>query len=247
MTGFPENPPTIVLPAIGDSGTGMHMAIGILAALQQRHQTGRGQHVEVSMQDAVVNLIRVSLRDHQRNGGVLPRSGNQLGHTVPGTTYACAPGGPNDYVIILGQPQMWPALVRVLGRPELAEDPRFKTAECALAEPRRAQRDRRGMDPRAHQARGHDADGRCRRAVRRLPGHRRGAGRPASEGARDDRRYRLPDARHVQDGRLPGQTVGSPVAVTRPPLLGEHTAELLHALCGVDPDEVERLREQGVV
>ncbi len=68
VTGFPENPPTYTFPAIGDSGTGMHMAIGILAALQQRHATGRGQHVEVSMQDAVVNLIRVSLRDHQRLG-----------------------------------------------------------------------------------------------------------------------------------------------------------------------------------
>src|SRR5205823_5952677 len=66
ITGFPENPPTFVVPAIGDSGTGMHMAIGILAALQQRHTTGQGQHVEVSMQDAVVNIIRVSLRDHQR-------------------------------------------------------------------------------------------------------------------------------------------------------------------------------------
>src|SRR6185437_9312021 len=68
VTGFPENLPTYLYPAIGDSGTGMHMAIGILAALQQRHQTGKGQHVEVSMQDAVVNLIRVSLRDHQRFG-----------------------------------------------------------------------------------------------------------------------------------------------------------------------------------
>src|SRR3954452_19487985 len=130
VTGWPDSPPTYNWPAIGDSGTGMHMAIGILAALQQRHTTGKGQHVEVAMQDAVVNLIRVSLRDHQRNGGVLPRSGNQLGHTVPGTTYACAPGGPNDYVMILGQPQMWPALVRVLGRPDLAEDPRFKTADA---------------------------------------------------------------------------------------------------------------------
>ena len=68
VTGYPENPPTFVVPAIGDSGTGMHMAIGILAALQQRHNSGRGQCVEVSMQDAVVNLIRVSLRDHQRFG-----------------------------------------------------------------------------------------------------------------------------------------------------------------------------------
>jgi formyl-CoA transferase len=96
VTGFPENPPTLTLPAIGDSGTGMHMAIGILAAIQQRHQTGRGQHVEVSMQDSVVNIIRVSLRDHQRQGRPMERHGNQLGHTVPGTTYACAGGGPND-------------------------------------------------------------------------------------------------------------------------------------------------------
>src|ERR1700731_1189299 len=130
VTGFPENPPTYVFPAIGDSGTGMHMAIGILAALQQRHATGKGQHVEVSMQDAVVNLIRVSLRDHQRFGHPPPRNGNQLGRNVPGTIYACAPGGPNDYVYIYAQPQMWPALLGVLGQPELAGDPRFESAEA---------------------------------------------------------------------------------------------------------------------
>src|ERR1700688_3519269 len=130
VTGFPENPPTIVLPAIGDSGTGMHMAIGILAALQQRHATGRGQHVEVAMQDAVVNLVRVSLRDHQRFGRPMPRTGNQLGRNVPGTTYPCAPGGPNDYVFLYAQPQMWPAVAKVLGQPELTEDARFKTAEA---------------------------------------------------------------------------------------------------------------------
>src|ERR1700680_3124805 len=130
VTGFPENPPTYVYPEIGDSGTGMHMAIGILAALQQRHLTGRGQHVEVSMQDAVVNLVRVSLRDHQRFGAPMPRAGNQLGRNVPGTTYACAPGGPNDYVFIYAQPQMWPAVAKVLGQPELTEDARFKTGSA---------------------------------------------------------------------------------------------------------------------
>src|SRR6478735_4655509 len=129
VTGFPENPPTYVYPAIGDSGTGMHMAIGILAALQQRHATGKGQHVEVSMQDAVVNLVRVSLRDHQRFGRPSPRSGNQLGRNVPGTTYACAPGGANDYVFLYAQPQMWPAVVKVLGQPELTDNARFKTVE----------------------------------------------------------------------------------------------------------------------
>src|ERR1700761_8003133 len=123
VTGFPENPPTLTLPAIGDSGTGMHMAIGILAAIQQRHQTGRGQHVEVSMQDSVVNIIRVSLRDHQRQGKPMERHGNQLGHTVPGTTYPCAPGGSNDHVLIFCQQQMWKPMATAMGRPDLIDDP----------------------------------------------------------------------------------------------------------------------------
>src|ERR1700728_204 len=130
VTGFPENPPTYVYPAIGDSGTGMHMAIGILAALQQRHATGKGQHVEVSMQDAVVNLIRVRLRDHQRYCHPHPRVGNQLGRTIPGTTYPCALGGPNAYVYIFAQPQMWKPFMAAIGQSELANDPRFETAEA---------------------------------------------------------------------------------------------------------------------
>src|SRR5436189_4236031 len=129
VTGFPENPPTFVFPAIGDSGTGMQMAIGILAALQQRHASGRGQHVEVSMQDAVVNIIRVSLRDHQRFGHAMPRRGNQGSQTIPSSTYPCAPGGPNDYVYINAwERPMWVAMIGALGRPELADDPRFANA-----------------------------------------------------------------------------------------------------------------------
>jgi formyl-CoA transferase len=247
VTGFPENPPTYVYPAIGDSGTGMHMAIGILAALQQRHATDRGQHVEVSMQDAVVNLVRVSLRDHQRFGHPPPRSGNQLGRNVPGTTYACAPGGPNDYVYLYAQPQMWPAVAKVLGQPELTEDARFKTAEArwdnrteldAIVEAWTRQRSK------------HD--------VMRLMGD---AGVPC--GACQDTGEVLADphlkAREmIVDVDYPTrgtyQTVGcpiklsdSPVAVGRPPLLGEHTDALLESLCGVEPEEAKRLRQAGVV
>ena len=79
------------------------------------------------MQEAVLNLIRVSLREHQRTG-VSVRTGNQLGKTVPGTTYRCAPGGPNDWVYIYAQPQMWPAVCEVLGRPDLEQNPQYKTA-----------------------------------------------------------------------------------------------------------------------
>jgi formyl-CoA transferase len=247
VTGFPENPPTLVLPAIGDSGTGMQMAIGILAALQQRHSTGRGQHVEVAMQDAVVNIIRVSLRDHQRAGRPMERSGNQLGHTVPGTTYPCAPGGPNDYVIILAQPQMWRAMTEVMGQPELADDPRFATAD-ARWENRAVLDAIVGEWTRQH----------TKYEVMTLLGD---AGVPA--GACQDTGEVLADphlkAREmIVDIDYPTrgtyQTVGcpvkmsdSPATVTRPPLLGEHTSELLGALCGMGPDEVKRLREAGVV
>src|SRR5438105_11292237 len=130
VTGTPDGPPMYVWPSIGDSGTGMHCVIGILAALMQRHATGEGQQVEVAMQDAVVNLIRVRLRDHQRLGAPMKRTGNQLGSGIPGTTYRCRPGGPNDYVFLYAQPQMWPAVAKVLGQPELTEDARFKTAEA---------------------------------------------------------------------------------------------------------------------
>jgi formyl-CoA transferase len=247
VTGFPDNPPTYVMPAIGDSGTGMHMAIGILAALQQRHATGAGQHVEVSMQDAVVNLIRVSLRDHQRRGAAMPRNGNQLGQTVPGTTYPCAPGGPNDYVFVYAQQQMWPAFCGVIGRGDLVDDPRFATE--AVRWQNRAVLEALIVEW---------TRGRTKHEIMRLMGD---AGVPC--GACQDTGEVLTDphlaAREmIVDVDYPTrgtyQTVGcpiklsaSPVAVTRPPLLGEHTEALLGALCGVDPEEMARLRDDGVV
>jgi len=247
VTGFPDNPPTYTWPAIGDSGTGMHMAIGILAALQQRHATGRGQHVEVSMQDSVVNLIRVSLRDHQRLGHPPPRAGNQLGRNVPGTTYPCAPGGPNDYVFIFAQPQMWEAFLGAIGQQQLAADPRFASAEARWE-------NRAALDAIvAEWTRGRD-----KHDVLRVLGE---AGVPC--GATLDTGEVLADphlrAREmIVDIDYPGrgvyQTVGcpvklsdSPVAVGRPPLLGEHTASLLERLCGVDAAALAGLRENGTI
>ena len=247
VTGFPDNPPTFSFPAIGDSGAGMHMAIGILAALQQRHTTGRGQHVEVSMQDAVVNLIRVSLRDHQRLGRAMPRSGNQLGRNVPGTTYACAPGGSNDYVFIFAQPQMWPALLEVMGQPELAADPRFKTPDArwenrealnAIVEAWTRQRGKHEVMKLLG-----DAGVPC------------GACLDTGEVLADPHlraREMIVDIDYPTRGVY--QTVGcpiklsdSPAEISRPPLLGEHTDAVLSALCDVGPEDLKRYREKGIV
>ena len=246
VTGHPGNPPTYVWPAIGDSGTGLHMTIGILAALQQRHVTGRGQHVEVAMQDAVLNLIRVSLREHQRTG-VQERTGNQLGKTVPGTTYACAPGGPNDHVFIFAQPQMWPGVVKTLGQPELAEDPRFKTPEARWE-------NRDALNAVIEVWTGQ----RTKHEVMKLMGD---AGVPC--GACQDTADILADphlkARDmILDVAYPPRgsfkTIGcpiklsdSPVTVTSPPMLGEHSASVLERLCGVTGDDAKRLKSAGVI
>lgn len=144
-TGFEDGPPLATGAQIGDSGTGIHTVAGILAALYQRVHTGRGQRVQVAMQDAVLNLCRVKLRDQQRLehgplaeypnedfGDEVPRSGNASGGGQPGWAVRTAPGGPNDYVYVIIQPAGWAPITRLIGRPELAEDPEWATPEARL-------------------------------------------------------------------------------------------------------------------
>jgi formyl-CoA transferase len=145
-TGFEDGPPTASGAQIGDSGTGIHLVTGILAALLQRTSTGRGQRVQVAMQDAVLNLCRVKLRDQQRLehgplgeypnetfGEAVPRSGNASGGGQPGWAVRCAPGGPNDYIYVIVQPPGWAAIAELIGRPELAEDPAWNTPKARLS------------------------------------------------------------------------------------------------------------------
>jgi formyl-CoA transferase len=145
-TGFADGPPTATGAQIGDSGTGVHLVAGILAALLQRTSTGRGQRVQVAMQDAVLNLCRVKLRDQQRlaHGPLgeypnetfddeVPRSGNASGGGQPGWALRCAPGGPNDYIYVIIQPGGWPAIAGLIGRPELADDPEWNTPQARLS------------------------------------------------------------------------------------------------------------------
>jgi len=146
-TGFWDGPPTISAAALGDSNSGMHLLIGILTALMSREKTGKGQKVSVSMQDSVINLCRVKLRDQQRlervgyleeypqypNGkftDVTPRGGNAGGGGQPGWILKCKgwETDPNSYIYFTIQEQDWGPTCEAIEKPEWKADPAYTTA-----------------------------------------------------------------------------------------------------------------------
>lgn len=136
-TGVQGGPPLRPGPHVGDTGAGLHCVIGILAALQQRHLTGRGQRVEISMQDAVINFNRIAFAGQLMRGRPVERTGNQsaIGASAPSELYACKPGGPNDYVFVYtarGGNRHWHRLLKLIDREDLVNDPKFSSPEARI-------------------------------------------------------------------------------------------------------------------
>src|SRR5258706_5982537 len=130
ITGVERGAPLRPRAHVGDTGAGMHCLVGILAALNQRHATGLGQRIEVSMQDAVINFNRICFAGQLMFGKPVSRTGNQssIGAAAPSELYLCKPGGENDYVMVYTSRAgnwHWQRLLKVIGREDLAEDPRF--------------------------------------------------------------------------------------------------------------------------
>jgi len=258
-TGVPDGPPFVTGAQIGDSGTGLHLAIGILAALHQRTRTGRGQYVECAMMDSVMNLCRVKWRDHQRLArGALseysvpteglsetPRGGNDSGGGQLGNAIKCSPGGANDYVYVVVQEAVWTALAGRIGGEQLANDPRFS----AIAERRKNQAQMwrlleqfaSGYSKREFMAILNELDVPC------------GPIMSTADLANDEHvrlREMYVELDHPQRGKW--YNVGMPIKLSdsapdiqRSPMLGEHTDEILKEVLGYGSDDIARRREAG--
>ncbi len=150
-TGFRDGVPLVTGAQIGDSGTGLHLALGIVTALYQRTRTGRGQRVTAAMQDGVLNLCRVKLRDQQRLahgplteysqysegipfGDAVPRAGNDSGGGQPGRILKCKgwENDPNAYIYFITQAPVWEAICDVIGEPTWKTDPEYSTPKARL-------------------------------------------------------------------------------------------------------------------
>jgi len=128
VNGHPDEPPVRPGPTIGDTGTGMLAAIGIITALYQRMATGKGQHIQIAMRDAMLNYCRTPMSRQAGREDQLPRGGNGVIGTAPGGLYKCAPGGLDDLCYIFasrGNEEHWRRLVKAIGREDLLNDPRM--------------------------------------------------------------------------------------------------------------------------
>ena len=262
-TGVPEGPPFVTGAQIGDSGTGLHLAIGILAALQQRHRTGLGQYVEVAMMDSVMNLCRVKWRDHQRlTHGPLseysvptegqketPRAGNDSGGGQLGNAVHCRPHGPNDYIYVVVQEAVWEGLAKRVGpevnQPDLATDARF--AKIA---------DRRKNQHEIWKLLDQFGSNYTKREMMELLNELDVPCGPimSTEDLANDVHVKGRDMYveldHPQRGKwfnvgMPIKLSASPAKIQRSPTLGEHTDEILKEVLGMSDADIAAKKKAG--
>jgi formyl-CoA transferase len=247
LTGTADSIPLKPGPTLGDTGTGVQAALGIMAALWQRQRTGRGQMVEVSMQEAVTNFTRVPLIRREVTGDPVPRYGDAS--TAPSGLFPCAPGGPNDHVFIVANTlRMWQALATAIGREDLLADPRFADLGRRRVDDTNVVRAAIEEWTRRH-TKFEVTDILGRVGVPAGPVMDSGD-LYASEHLRA--RGMLVEIEHPERGALtlfgcPIRLSESPAEIACPPLLGEHTDEVLRTELCLSDDELAALRAAGTI
>ena len=272
-TGFGDGPPVVTGAQIGDTGTGLNIALGIVTALFQRQKTGRGQKVECSMQDGVLNLCRVKLRDQQRlaHGPLkeypqypdgtftdeVPRAGHSSGGGQPGHVVKCAhtgahPGehgahGANDYAYVIIQPQAWEPLMKIIGRKDLIDDPEWATPEARVTK----------LDDCFALVEGWTITKDKFEVMEILNAANVPCGpilsmKELAEEPSLRETGTVVEVDHPERGKY--LTVGNPIKlsdsptdVERSPLLGEHTEEILKDIVGLSDQEIKEAREEEAI
>jgi formyl-CoA transferase len=264
-TGFRDGLPLVTGAQIGDSGTGLHLALGIVAALYQRTHSGRGQKVLAPMQDAVLNLCRVKLRDQQRLerthtmheypqypdgkfGDAVPRAGNASGGGKPGAILKCKgwETDPNAYIYFITQAAVWPAICNVIGEPDWIEDEAYATPQARLLHLKPIFRRIEQWTMTKDKFEAMDILNKLDIPCGPILSMKEIAYEPALRATGT-----VVEVDHPTRGKY--LTVGNPIKlsdsptdVTRSPLLGEHTDEVLAQL-GYTAADVAQLRASGAV
>jgi formyl-CoA transferase len=265
-TGFREGPPLVTGAQIGDSGTGLHLGLGIVAALYQRIRTGRGQKVLCAMQDGVLNLARVKLRDQQRLahgplreysqfgegvpfGKAVPRAGNDSGGGQPGWILKCKgwEDDPDAYIYFITQAPVWGEICDLIGKPEWKTDPDYATPNARLP---RLKAIFGTIEEWTKTMTKFEVMEKCN-AVDIPVGPILSMKEIAEEPSLRETGT-VVEVDHPTRGRY--LTVGNPIKlsdspcdVQRSPLLGEHTEEILSKVLGYSASEVADIKGSGAI
>ena len=252
VTGEKDGPPTRPGISLGDTGTGMLMAITILGALYKRRETGEGHRLQVAMQDAIMHYMRINFATQGLTGKAAERGGSKVVgvNNAPMGLYACAPGGPNDYAYVMtsrANPDHWDRLLKLIGREDLIGDARYLTPA-----------DRVAREPEVDEIIAAWTRTRTKHEVQRLVG---GAGIPAGavldtmELQNDvtfEQRGIMQTMKHPvhRDFKMPGWPVrvdGKPATLKSSPVLGAHTDVVLADWLGLSASELGALRTAGAL
>ena len=265
-TGFREGPPLVTGAQIGDSGTGLHLALGITAALYQRIRTGRGQKVLCAMQDGVLNLARVKLRDQQRLahgplkeysqfgegvpfGKAVPRAGNDSGGGQPGWILKCKgwENDPDAYIYFITQAPVWGAICDLIGKSEWKTDPDYATPNARLP---RLKHIFGTIEQWTMTMTKFEVMDKCNAVdipVGPILSMKEIAEEPSLRATGT-----VVEVDHPKRGKY--LTVGNPIKlsdspceVERSPLLGEHTEEILTEVLGYSASEVVEIKGSGAI
>jgi formyl-CoA transferase len=262
-TGFDDGPPLVTGAQIGDTGTGLNLALGIVTALFQREKTGRGQRVLAAMQDGVLNLCRVKLRDQQRlqHGPLkeypqypsgtftdeVPRAGNASGGGQPGWAVRCKGGGANDWIYVIIQPPGWAPLMKLCGREELIEDPEWATPEARLPKLDQCFAMIEEWTMTRNKFEAMEILNRLNVPCGPILSMKEIAEEPALRATGT-----VVEVDHPTRGKYltvgnPIKLSDSPAEVRRSPLLGEHTEEILAGVLGFSEEEIRELKNSGAL
>ncbi len=265
-TGFHDGPPLVTGAQIGDSGTGLNLALGIVSALFQREKTGRGQKVLAAMQDGVLNLCRVKLRDQQRLqkgplteyrqhgqdiafGEAVPRAGNDSGGGQPGWILKCKgwESDPDAYVYFITQAAVWKKVCDVIGKPQWKDDPDYATPQARLDKLTHIFDTIEEWTKTKTKFEVMDVCNPLDIPCGPILSMKELAEEPALRETGT-----IVEVDHPERGKYltvgcPVKLSDSPVEVERSPLLGEHTEEILLDVLGYSKADLERIRASGAI
>lgn len=265
-TGFLDGPPVVTGAQIGDSGTGLHLAFGIVSALYQRTHSGKGQRVLAPMQDGVLNLCRVKLRDQQRLahgplneytqfgkgiefGDATPRAGNDSGGGQPGAILKCKgwETDPNAYTYFITQAAVWDKVCDTIGEPDWKTDPGYATPPARLDKLEQIFERIEQWTKTKTKFEVMEICNPLNIPVGPILSMKEIAEEPSLRETGTVVEVDHPERGSYLTVGMPVKLSDSPADVKRSPLLGEHTEEILTQVLGYSADEVDQIRASGAI